>query len=91
MKAGAFADGTVLKKSACQCKRCRFNPWVGKITWRKKWQSTPVFLPRKFPGQKSLVGYSAWGCKKSNITEHTRMHFENVKAMSPAKNLAFYF
>ena len=44
-----------------QCKRhrrCRFNPWVGKIPWRRKWQPTPVFLPRKFCGQRSLVGYS---------------------------------
>ena len=32
------------KESACQCRRCRFNPWVGKMPWRRKWQSTPVFL-----------------------------------------------
>jgi len=32
------------KKSACQCRRCRFNPWVGKIPLRRKWQPTPVFL-----------------------------------------------
>ena len=32
------------KKSTCQCRRCRFNPWVGKIPWRRKWRSTPVFL-----------------------------------------------
>ena len=35
------------KESACQCRRCRFNPWVGKIPWRKKWQPTPGFLPGK--------------------------------------------
>ena len=38
------------KESACQCrrhKRCRFDPWVGKIPWRRKWQPTPVFLPGK--------------------------------------------
>ena len=48
------------KKSACQCKRprrCRFNPWVGKISWSRKWQPTPVFLPGESYGQKSLVGY----------------------------------
>jgi len=33
------------KKSACQCRRLEFNPWVGKISWRRKWQPTPVFLP----------------------------------------------
>ena len=41
-----------------------FDPWVGKIPWRRKWQSTPVFLSAKFHGQKSLVGYNPWGCKK---------------------------
>ena len=45
-------------------RRCRVSPWVGKIPWRRKWQPTPVFLPGKFYGQKSLVGYSPWGCKR---------------------------
>ena len=39
--------------------------------WRKKWQSTPVFLPGKVHGQGSLVGFSPWGCKESDTTEHT--------------------
>ena len=39
----------------------RFHPWVGKIPWRRQWQPTPVFLPGKFHGQRSLVGYSPWG------------------------------
>ena len=43
-----------------QCRRPRFNPWVGKIPQRGKWQPTPVFLPRKSHGQRSLVGYSPW-------------------------------
>jgi len=38
--------------------RPRFDPWVGKIPWRRKWQSTPVLLPGKSHGQRSLVGYS---------------------------------
>ena len=52
-------------------KRHRFNPWVGKIPWSRKWQPIPIFMPRKFHGQKSLAGYSPWGCKESNMTEHT--------------------
>ena len=40
-------------------------PRVGKIPWRKKWQSTPVFLPGKTHGQRSCMGYSPWGCKES--------------------------
>ena len=41
-----------------------FDPWVQKIPWRRKWQPTPVFLPGKFQGQKSLAGHSPWGCKE---------------------------
>ena len=53
-----------------------FNPWIRKIPWRRKWQPTPVLLPEKFHGRRSLVGYSPWGCKESDTTE--RLHFFNV-------------
>ena len=43
---------------------------VGKITWRRKWQPTPGFLPGKFQGQRSLIGYSLWGHTESDTTEH---------------------
>ena len=59
----------------------RVRSWVGKISWRRKWQSTPVLLPGKSHGQRSLVGYSLWGCKESDTTE--RLHFlgtENTSA-----------
>ena len=52
------------KESACQCRRCRFDPWIGRIPWRKKWQPTPVFLPGKSQGQRRLAGYSPWGLKR---------------------------
>ena len=42
---------------------------VGKIPWRRIWQPTPVFLPGKLHGQRSLVGYSLWGHKESDTTE----------------------
>ena len=51
------------KESACQCRRCGFKPLVGKIPWRRKWQPTPVFLPGKFHGQRSLAGYSPQNCR----------------------------
>ena len=44
--------------------------------WRRKWPSTPVFLPGEYPmdreshGQKSLAGYSPWGCTEADMTEH---------------------
>ena len=62
-----FPGGSVVKNPpslACQCKSHRFNPWVGKIPWERKWQSTSVFLPGRSHGQRSLVGYSPWACKK---------------------------
>ena len=46
-----------------------FDPWVGKFLWRREWQSTPVFLPGEFQGQRSLEGYSPWGHKESDMTE----------------------
>ena len=51
-----------------QCRRPRFDPWVGKI-WRRDWQPAPVFLPGEFHGQRSLDGYSPWGHKESDTTE----------------------
>ena len=48
------------KELACQCsrhRRFRFNPWVGKIPQRRKWQPTPVLLSEKLHEQKSLAGY----------------------------------
>ena len=54
------------KSTRLQCRRHRrrgFDPWVRKIPWRRKWQPTPVFLPGKSHGQRSLVGYSPWGQK----------------------------
>ena len=70
---GGFPSDASGKESSCQrtrCKGCRFNPWIGKIPWRRKWQPTPVFLPGEFHAQRSLVGYCPWGCKDSDTTEH---------------------
>ena len=47
-----------------------FHPWVRKIPWRRKWQPTPVFLSVRSRGQRSLAGYSPWGHKESDTTEH---------------------
>ena len=48
-----------------------------KIPWRRKWQTTPVFLPEKFYRQRILAGYSPWGCKEldtTEVTEHAHTH-----------------
>ena len=62
-----LAGGASGKEPTCQCRRCKrggFDPWVRKIPWRKKWHTTPIFLPRVSHGKRSLVGYSLWGHKR---------------------------
>ena len=69
-----FPGGTSGKEPAYQCrrlKRCGFDPWVGKIPWRKTWQSTLVSLTGESNGQRSLVGYSLESRKESDMTEET--------------------
>ena len=63
-----------------QCRRPGFNPWVGKISWRRKWQPTAEFLPGKSHGQRNLVGYSPWGHKESDRTERLHFHFHSLRA-----------
>ena len=50
-------------------RRFRFDPWVGKIPWRRKCQSTLIVMPGKSHGQRSLEGYSLWGHEESDTTE----------------------
>ena len=59
-----------------------FNPWVGTIPWRRKWQPTPVFLAGEFHEQRSLVGYSPWGHKELDMTEQLSAHFGKTLANS---------
>ena len=69
-----FPSGASGKEPTCQSRRRErlgFNPWVGKIPWRREWQSTPVFLPGESHGQRSLVGYSPWGHQELDMTEAT--------------------
>ena len=66
------------KESTCQCRRCNrhgFHPWVRRIPWRRAWQPTPVLLPGESHGQRSLAGYSPWGLKESDTTEHAHLHW----------------
>ena len=59
-------NGTSGKEATCDTgdiMRHGFDPWAGKIPWRKTWQPTPLFLSGKSHGQRSLAGYSPWGRK----------------------------
>ena len=71
-------DGTVgsdSKESACGTGDQGSVPWVKKISWSRKWQPTPVFLPGELHGQRSLVGYSPWGHKELDTTEWLILSF----------------
>ena len=63
--------------------------WVGKIPWSSKWQPTPGFLPGKFHGEKSLLGYSSEGGKESDTTERlsTHTHYLLAKCICDSKNI----
>ena len=69
-----FPSGPSGKEPACQCRRherCGFNPWVGKIPWRRAQQPTSTFLPGESHGQRSLAGYSPRSHKELDMTEGT--------------------
>ena len=73
-----FTGSSDGKRVCPQCRRLRFNPWVGQIPWRRKWQATPIFSPGEFHGQRSLTGYSPWGCKESDTTGRISLHFTSL-------------
>ena len=68
-----------------QCRRPGFEPWVGKILWRRKWQPSPVLLPGKFHEPKSLIGYSPWGRKELDMTE--QLHFTSLYTLLYIKEI----
>ena len=74
------------QESTCQY----FEPWVGKIPWRRRWQSTLVFLPGKSHGQRSLVSYSPWGCKRVRyvlVTKQQQYVYAAAKSLQSCPTL----
>ena len=74
-----FLGGSVVKNLPANI----FDPRVGKIPWRMKWQPTPVFLPGKSQGQRSLAGYSPW------IHSQTRLDFATEQTCEKCKSSIF--
>ena len=74
-RARGFPAGSDSKSVCLQCGRPRFDPWVGMLPWRRKWQCTPVFLPGESHGWRSRVGDSPGGCNESDRTEGFHFHF----------------
>ena len=76
------------REYACQCRRCGFNPRIGKIPWRRKWPPTPVFLPGKFHGQRCLADYSPWGGKRvrHNFTSKQYNTRQSYHTLTPSQS-----
>ena len=88
-------------KNLPKCRRPGFNSGVEKSPWRREWLPFPVFLPEEFHGQRSLVGYSSWGCKQSDMTERltlslslithiTNILYEGMGLKTPIGDLFLY-
>ena len=81
-----FLDGSVGKEFACDAGDTHgFDPWVGKIPWRRKWQLTPVFLPGKIPWTEEPGGLQSMGSQRVghngviNTHTHNLLHSEFEK------------
>ena len=65
-----YVYSTVYLELRCIC----FYFWSILMNWRRKWQPTPICLPGEYRRWRSLVGYSPWGCKESDMTFHFHFH-----------------
>ena len=63
-----FPGGTSGKEPTCQLKRLMFDPWLGRFSWKRAWQPTPVFLPEESHWQRNLMGYSPLGHTELDTT-----------------------
>ena len=72
------------KESACQCRRCRFAPWVEKIPWKRKWQPIPVFLPGKSHRLQSIGSQTV---RHNWATEHIYTHTKTQQRLPSKKKL----
>ena len=95
------------KEPACQCRRCRFDSWGSKISWRRKWQPIPVFSPVKSQGQRRLVGYSPCTHKEvrndlattkkqilwcvTNVAWHPQKTYAHIRKLMLQRNFSAHF
>ena len=71
-----------ISSRVCQCRRPGFDIWVGKISWRRAWQPTLVFLHGESHGQRSLTGYSTYGWKESDMTKWLSTAVNSLSTLS---------
>ena len=74
-----------------QCRRPGFNPWVGKIPWRREWQPTSVFFPGEFHGQRHLAGYSPWSHKRVRHNSIKQQQSETLSTLNQISKLLQYW
>ena len=92
-----FPGGSSGKGATCHFRRGRrrrFDLGVGRILWRRKWELVPVFLPRKPHGQRSLAGYSPWGCKSQTWLSNwsfAQKHFSPLEVLHPENSFLRLF
>ena len=84
-----FLGGASDKESTCQCRRRGFNPWVGKIPWRRAWQPTPVFLPGESPRSEEPDGLQFMGSQRvgDDWVSHTHTNLGVVEFKPPYSKL----
>ena len=84
---GSLPGGSEGKVSACNAGDPGSIPGQGKIPQRRKWQPTPVLLPGKSHGWRSLAGYSPWGCNELDMTVQLHFHFHFAWQSNPHLSL----
>ena len=86
-----FPGGSDGRGPACQCRRPRFNPWVGKMPWRRRWQPTPVFLPGESSGTEEPGGLQSTGSGRIGHDRSDLAHMLHPHAFSPFATLLIRF
>ena len=82
-----FPGGSIVKRNHLQCGRPKFNPWVGKIAWRRTWQSTPPFLPGESPWTEEPSGLQTVGSQRVGQDWVTNTYLLNLEATNMNKNI----
>ena len=87
---GIPGGSAVKKKKFLWCRWCGFDPWVGKIPWRRKRQPTPVFLPGKILWSQKPGGLCPWGHKESDRTEHACIYLSIQPSIYPSIHVSIH-
>ena len=85
-----FPGGSDSKKNQPVMQETWVPSWVGKIAWRLEWPPTPVFLSGESHAQRSLVGYSPWGCKESDMTKRLTLSYLSPSLHHKSVGLLFH-